>query len=163
MADQRTEAAPHTHTRDGPPMVDLMRYTLVGSTRIHRVLIEDLTIGLYQWVNCGKIFYLETLNPFLDTLEGAKTMYIYLEEANSLVPKIVYKDKYNMEYKLMTPQEVSTYTFYGIPLSMLCQRTKEVDPRIQTSFPPREEPASVGIPMLSFKARDTIHVWNEWS
>ena len=58
MADQRIEATPHTHTRDGPPMVDLMRYTLVGSTRVHRVLIEDLTIGLYQWVNRSKIFYL---------------------------------------------------------------------------------------------------------
>ena len=44
MADQRTEATPHTHTRDRPPMVDLMRYTLVGSTRVHRVLIEDLSI-----------------------------------------------------------------------------------------------------------------------
>ena len=78
----------HTHTRDGPPMVDLMRYTLVGSIRVHRVLIEDLSIGLYQWVNCGKIFYLQTLNPFLDTLEGVKTIYIYLEKANSLVPEV---------------------------------------------------------------------------
>ena len=118
-------------------MVDLMRYTLVGSTRVHRVLIEVLTIGLYQWVNCGKIFYLQTLNPFLDTLEGVKTIYIYLQEANSLVPKVVYKDQYNMEYKLVTPQEVSTYTFFGIPLSMPRQRTEEVEPRIQTSFPPQ--------------------------
>ena len=155
MADQRTEAAPHTHTRDGPPMVDLMRYTLVGSTRVHRVLVEDLSIGIYQWVNRGKIFYLQTLNPFLDTLEGVKTIYIYLEETNSLVPKVVYKDKYNMEYKLVTPQEVSTYTFYGISLSisMLDQRTEEVEPRTQTSFPFKEEPASIGIPMPSSEAR----------
>ena len=117
MADQRTKDAPHTHTRDGPPMVDLMRYTLVGSTRVHRVLIEDLTIGLYQWVKHGKMFYLQTLNPFLDTLEGVKTIYIYLKEANSLVPEVVYKDKYNMEYKLVAPQVVSTHTFYKIPLS----------------------------------------------
>ena len=114
-----------------------MRYTLVGSTRVHRVLIEDLSIGLYQWVNRGKIFYLQTLNPFSDTLEGVKTIYIYLEEANSLVLEVVYKDKYNMKYKLVTPQEVSTYTFYGIPLSMPGQRTEENEPIIQTSFPPR--------------------------
>ena len=136
MADQRTEAAPHTHTREGQPMVDSSRYTLVGSTRLHQVLVEDLTIGLYQWVNQGKMFYLQTLNPFLDTLEGVKIIYIYLEEANSLVLEVVYKDKYNMEYKLVTPQEVSTYTFYGIPLSMPSQRTEEVEPRNQTSFPP---------------------------
>ena len=117
-------------------MVDSSRYTLVGSTRLHQVLVEDLTIGLYQWVNQGKMFYLQTLNPFLDTLEGVKIIYIYLEEANSLVLEVVYKDKYNMEYKLVTPQEVSTYTFYGIPLSMPSQRTEEVEPRNQTSFPP---------------------------
>ena len=51
MADQRAETAPQTHTREGPPMVDSSRYTLVGSTRVHRVLVKDLTIGLYQWVN----------------------------------------------------------------------------------------------------------------
>ena len=58
-----------------------------------------------------------------------------------------------MEYKLVTPQEVSTYTFYGIPLSMPGQRTEEVEPRTQTSFPFREEPASIGIPMPSSEAR----------
>ena len=97
MADLRTEAAPHTHTREGPPMVDSSRYKLVGSTRVHRVLVEDLTIGLYEWVSLGKMFYLQTLNPFLDTLEGVKTIYIYLKEAKSLVLEVVYKDKYNME------------------------------------------------------------------
>ena len=103
MADQRTKATPHTHTREGPPMVNSSRYTLVGSTRVHRVLIEDLTIGLYQWVNCGKMFYLPTLNLFLDLFEGVKTIYIYLEETKSLILEVVYKDKYSMEYKLVTP------------------------------------------------------------
>ena len=84
-------------------MVDSSRYTLVGSSRVHKLLVEDLTLGLYQWVSQGKMFYLQTLNPFLDTLEGVRTIYIYLEEANSLVPEVVYKYKYNMEYKLVTP------------------------------------------------------------
>ena len=85
MANQRTEVAPYTHTREGPPIVDPLRYTLVSSTRVLRVLFEDLTIGLYQWVNQNKMLYLQTLNPFLDTFEGVKIIYIYLEEANFLV------------------------------------------------------------------------------
>ena len=117
MAHLRAEVVPHIQTREGPSMVDSSRYTLVGSIRVHRVLVEYLTIGLNQWVSHGKVFYFQTLNPFVDTLEGVKIIYICHEEANSFVPKVVYKDKYNMEYHLVTPQRVSTYTFYGIPLS----------------------------------------------
>ena len=57
------EGVHHTETREIPPIVDQTRYTLVGLTIVHRVHVDELTIGIYQWVNKNEIIYLQTLNP----------------------------------------------------------------------------------------------------
>ena len=67
------------------------------------------SINLYLWVICSNTIYLLAPNPFLQTLEGDKIIYIYLKETNSLVPKLAYKDKFNIGYKLVNTKVVSTY------------------------------------------------------
>ena len=75
-----------------PPIMDMKRFTLVGSARVQRVCAND-DINLYQWVSHKKTIYLQTLCPFLGTLEGEKIIYIYLE--------LAYKDKFSIDYKLI--------------------------------------------------------------
>ena len=99
-----------------PPQVDPAHFRLVNSVRVSRLHTDNPTIGLYQWAHINETLYLQTLNPNVDTLDSEKTIYLFLNQKGALIPEVVYKDRYNVDYKLVMTSIVSTYTFDGTPL-----------------------------------------------
>ena len=100
--------------------------------------------------------YLQMRNPIVKTLEGEKTMYAYFMQVKSLVPKVSYKDQFNVDYKKVTTKFISTYTFTGVPLldtllhkmralpsQQQVNQRAQVSMRSHTNFPHMEELAFI--------------------
>ena len=113
---------------EGLPQVDDHFFMLVNLARVSKVYSDETSIGLYQWSHPNGITFLQTSNPFFDPkiLKSEKIIHIYLAKSNSIVPRVVYKDKYDVEYNLTTLDEISTHTSRGSPLleTLSCTKAK---------------------------------------
>ena len=94
---------------------------------------DDNATGLYQWSsNDGHVYLLQTLFPILKTLEHEKIVYIFKKTSNStLVDVPIFKDRYGIEFKLVTKEVVSTYMFGG--LSLLVETLSRNKPKLESS------------------------------
>ena len=118
--------------------MDDQLFMLVHSAKVSWVYTDDTSIGLYQWSHPNVITFLQTSNPFFDpkTLECEKIIHIYCTQVNSIVPRAVNKDKYDIKYRLITYDEIFTHNFGGSTLleTLSCTKSKTTSQESEDLF-----------------------------
>ena len=66
-------------------------------------------------------------------------MYVFLKTNIILDPKVVYKDRYDIEYIRVPKEVVKTYHFGGLPLYDAIGQVRIVEPKPTIQSLPRED------------------------
>ena len=91
--------------------------------------VDDPTLGLYYSEdNTKPSLFLEAKDANPTTYAKKKVMYVFIKTNIILDPKVVYKDKYNIEYTRVPKEIVQTYHFGGLPLYNAIGRVRAVAP-----------------------------------
>ena len=104
------------------------------------IQVDDPTLGLYYLEDAiGPTLFLEAKDVDPTTYTEKKVMYVFLKKNIILDPKIIYKDRYNIEYTRVPKETVQTYHFGGLPLYDAIGQTRTIAPEPSILSQPQEE------------------------
>ena len=106
---------PNQEIPEKPPTLELTGHTLCNKVECTRIITDNHTMGVYMCENEDQnIFYFSTY-PSEHTLLPKKVLYMFIQLNNKIVPDLdlLIRDKYNVNYQLMKPEEVAKLTHRG--------------------------------------------------
>ena len=121
------------------PPVDPSLFKQINWVVLQWMLMDDPTMGLYYLEDpTGPTLFLEAKKANPITYTDKKVMYVFLKTNIILDPKVVYKDRYDIEYLRVPKEVVQTYHFGGLPLYDAIGQVRTVVPETSTHSLPKE-------------------------